>query len=159
MIVAPATIVGAGTASGLVAASLTHDAGRAAFIGIAVVATGALARWLWKAILRQMRAEIQAANQPNQDALEQAIGKRIDDLATRNDMQHAETAERLGSIEHRFAVVEANTQIHAERLDRGAERMSTMFAALDELQDAVKSLRRPVQPTLPPPPTKEDPAA
>lgn len=157
MIVAPTAIVGAGTASGLLAASLTHEAGRAAFIGLAVVAAGAAGRWVWKAILRQMKAEIREAAQPNQDALEQAIGKRIEELSQRNDEQHGETAERLNSIEQRVAVVEANTQIHADRLDRGGTRMDDLIQALSELAGTVHELRKPI-PILPPP-TKEDPAA
>ena len=148
MIVTPAAIAGTGTASGLIAATLTHDIGRAAAIAVGVAFVMALARWLWKAILRQMRAEIQAANQPNMDGLEAAIGRRIDSLRT-------ETADRLDSMEHRFAVVEANTQIHAQRLDSGAERMAEIRETLDGLAADVAALRS----TPPPQPPKEDRAA
>lgn len=123
-----------GLSAGVVAQSLTHDAGRAATIAVtgavAVAVVTAAAKWLWKAILRQMRAEIVAVNKDSIDAL----GGKIDALADRNDEQHAE-------IEGRVAVVEANTEIHADRLDKGADRMAGIVATLETLQQAVAALR------------------
>jgi len=139
-----------GVGAALLAESLTHDTGRAASIAVGVAATVAVARWVWKAILRQMRAEIVSVNQASIDAL----GMKIDALADRNDNQHAENGSRLEHIEGRVAVVEANSTIHAERLDRGSERMDTILSTLDTLQAAVSALRTNPPRSLPldPPP-------
>lgn len=137
-----------GLSAGVVAQSLTHDAGRAATIAvagaIAVAVVTAAAKWLWKAILRQMRAEIVAVNKDSIDAL----GGKIDALADRNDEQHAE-------IEGRVAVVEANTEIHADRLDKGADRMAGIVATLETLQQAVAALRTNPPRSLPLNPPEE----
>lgn len=144
-----------GLSAGVVAQSLTHDAGRAATIAVtgavAAAVVTAAAKWLWKAILRQMRAEIVAVNQASIDAL----GGKIDALADRNDEQHAENGARLQHIEGRVAVVEANTEIHADRLDKGADRMAGIVATLETLQQAVAALRTNPPRSLPLNPPEE----
>ena len=65
----------------------------------------------------------------------------VSGLSDRNDMQHHENAERLQHIEQRVAVVEANTAVHAERLDRGSERMDQIISSLGGLQADVAALR------------------
>lgn len=75
-----------------------------------------------------------------------AVKPMIDALSDRNDQQHAETAEQLTDVRKRVAVVEANTEIHAERLDRGAERMDGIIVQLDQLATDVQALRAPTLP-------------
>jgi len=65
----------------------------------------------------------------------------IKELSDRNDLQHHENAERLQHIEQRVAVVEANTEIHAARLDSGASRMKDILESLGGLQADVAALR------------------
>lgn len=134
------------------------DVWRALAVALALGCAGASMRWVWKAILRQMRAEIREAAQPNSDSLEEAITKKIDELSDRNDHQHTENAERLQHIEERVAVVEANTKIHADRLDSGAGRMAAIFKSLEQLQTDVSALRSdPPTPPQPSQPSEETP--
>ena len=144
MVVGPVVAVGSGAAAGLVANTFTHDAGRAA--AIAVIGTGAVtvamfcARWMWRAALAQMKAEIREAT--GTADLEASLGKKLDDMRDLNDAQHADTAERLDSMERRLAVVETNTEVHAERLDNGSTRMDQIITTLDRLQSAVAKIRK-----------------
>ena len=126
----PAWVDGAARDLGVVAGIIT-------FLGVIASKTpiGKVLAWTYKRLFGQpvtewLRSTIHGVVDPG-----------IKELSDRNDLQHTENAERLQHIEQRVAVVEANTEIHAERLDRGAERMGAIFASLDELQGAVSALR------------------
>lgn len=86
-----------------------------------------------------------------------AVRPEIQALSARNDDQHAANLERLEAIESRVAVVEANTTIHADRLDRGGERMDEIVGSLKQLQTDVAALHTPTVPlpTLPPTTSEE----
>ncbi len=72
------------------------------------------------------------------------------DAFARNEAATTETAERLSAIEHRVAVVEANTEIHARRLDDGSERIKSVIESLDSLAAYVAEIRKPLPPPQPP---------
>ncbi len=144
MVIGPVVAVGSGAAAGLVANTFTHDAGRAA--AIAVIGTGAVtvamfcARWLWRAALLQMKAEVREAT--GTADLEQSLGRKLDEMRDQNDAQHADIDDRLDSLERRFAVVETNTEVHAERLNNGSVRMDQIISTLDGLKSTVAQIRK-----------------
>jgi hypothetical protein len=108
---------------------------------------GRVLAWMYKRLF----------GQPVTEWLKRTIHGVIDPvvsaLSDRNDLQHHENGERLQHIERRVATVEANTAVHADRLDRGSERMDVIIASLGGLQADVAALRtnpprsQPLEPT------------
>lgn len=141
-----------GVGAGVFAESLSHDTGRAATIAVGVAAAVAVARWTWKAILRQMRAEITAVNQVSLDKVAEGnsaavsqlsidIGHKIDELARRNDVQHSENGRRLSLLETRVHGVEQGQDVSAAQVAAGASAVQALIGHLATLQSDVASLR------------------
>lgn len=141
-----AGVTGVAAGAGIVALveqRLSSDIARAVIIAVAVLAFTALAKWLWKAILRQMHATISEVNQGAIDELGASIGKKIDDLSERNDQQHRDTAEQLGALEHQVRDVVRVQDQQAKRLDDGSTAMKSLLGQLDVLAADVAALRHP----------------
>jgi hypothetical protein len=79
--------------------------------------------------------------------MERNGGSTQADAIARIEATTTQTAERLSAIEQRVAVVEANTEIHATRLDSGAERINSVIESLDSLAAYVAEIRK--QPPTP----------
>lgn len=141
-----AGVTGVAAGAGIVALveqRLSSDVFRAVVIAIAVLVFSALAKWLWKAILRQMHATIKDVNQGAIDELGAAIGKKIDDLSTRNDEQHRDTAGQLGALEQQVRDVVRVQDEQAQRLNDGSTTMKSLLGQLDVLAADVAALRQP----------------
>lgn len=119
------------------AAALVNDSGRTAVLGLVGLVVIACAKWLWGAIVRQIKAAIVEVDNDRYTSLTESINA----LSQGNETQHAENGQRLDGIEHRVAVVEHNTEIHATRLDDGSKRMAQIIAALTDLSTDVGRLR------------------
>jgi malic enzyme len=109
---------------------------RVVFCGGGAVAI-ACAKWLWGAIVRQIKAAIVEVDNDRYTTLTQSITA----LSQSNEAQHAENGQRLDRIEHRVAVVERNIAIHATRLDDGSKRMAEIISKLGDLSSDVGRLR------------------
>lgn len=113
-------------------------------LALGVIATktplGKVLTWVYRRLFGQPVTEWL------QRTIHGVIDPVISALSDRNDVQHAENGERLNHIEQRVAVVEANTQIHAERLDRGSDRMDQIISDLGGLKNDVAALRTPRPP-------------
>ena len=82
--------------------------------------------------------------------MERNGGSTQADAVARIEATTTETAQRMTAIEQRVAVVEANTEIHARRLDDSSERIKAVIESLDVLTSDVAALRSP--PPTPQPP-------
>lgn len=143
------TVAGIAAGTGLVVVAeqrLSTDAGRAVVIAVAVAAGVALVKWVWKAILRQLRTEVQHANQPSIDEMRAELGRKIDDLSARNDEQHKENGDRLGALEEQMSDVVQVQKDQNDRLNRGSESMRSLLEQIDALAVEVSSLRAPARP-------------
>jgi uncharacterized membrane protein YccC len=148
-VVTIAGVTGVAAGAGIVALveqRLSSDIARAVIIAFAVLTFTALAKWLWKAILRQMHATISDVNQGAIDELGASIGKKIDDLSTRNDQQHRDTAEQLGALEEQVRDVVRVQDEQAKRLDDGSTAMKSLLGQLNVLATDVAALRSPQSP-------------
>lgn len=145
MVLTVAAATGVAAGAGVVALAeqrMSSDIARAVIIAVAVLACTALAKWLWKAILRQMHATITDVNQGAIDELGAAIGKKIDDLSERNDQQHRDTAEQLGALEYQVRDVVRVQDEQAKRLDDGSTAMKSLLGQIDALAKHVGALRQ-----------------
>lgn len=119
------------------AGALVNDSGRTAVLGLVGLVVIACAKWLWGAIVRQIKAAIIDTDSDRYTKLAESIAA----LSQSNETQHAENGRRLDGIEQRQAVVEANTAIHATRLDDGSKRMAEIISKLGDLSSDVGRLR------------------
>lgn len=127
----PVVVLTTEIAGGLIfAGALVNDSGRTAVLGLVGLVVIACAKWLWGAIVRQIKAAIVEVDNDRYTTLTQSITA----LSQSNEAQHA-------GIEHRVAVVEANTAIHATRLDDGSKRMAEIIDKLGVLSTDVGQLR------------------
>lgn len=132
-----AALAGEIGAATVLAAALISDAGRAGVVALAGVATIACAKWLWGAIVRQIKAAIVEVEREEYTKLANAITS----LATSSEQQHAENGARLDGIEQRTAVVEANTAVQGEQIANAARRTDEIFSTLAQLGSHVAELR------------------
>jgi hypothetical protein len=149
-VVTIAGVTGVAAGAGIVALveqRLSSDIARAVIIALAVLTFTALAKWLWKAILRQMHATISDVNQGAIDELGASIGKKIDDLSTRNDQQHRDTADQLGALEEQVRDVVRVQDEQANRLNDGSTAMKSLLGQLNVLAADVAALRSPHSPS------------
>lgn len=131
----------------VLAAGAINDAGRAAVIGLAGVATIAVGKWVWGAIVRALKAAVVEASGEKLDEVKGSI----DALAARNDLQHAENGLRLNGIEQRQAVVEAGMAVQANQIAKAADRTIEIIASLADLSAHVADLRDAEYPRAIPP--------
>jgi len=136
-----AAVAGGATAVVIAEQELSSAVLRNVVIALAVAAVLYGGKWVWKAILRQMREEITSVNQDAVDALGVTLGRKIDDLSTRNDEQHKENGERLGSLEAEVRNVVREQDEQKRRLDDGSTAMKSLLGQLDLLAGDVAALR------------------
>lgn len=134
----PVVVLTTEIAGGLIfAGALVNDSERTAVLGLVGLVVIACAKWLWGAIVRQIKAAIVEVDNDRYTTLTQSITA----LSQSNEAQHAEIGQRLDRIEHRVAVVERNIAIHATRLDDGSKRMAEIIDKLGVLSTDVGQLR------------------
>lgn len=134
----PVVVLTTEIAGGLIfAGALVNDSGRTAVLGLVGLVVIACAKWLWGAIVRQIKAAIVEVDNDRYTTLTQSITA----LSQSNEAQHAEIGQRLDRIEHRVAVVERNIAIHATRLDDGSKRMAEIIDKLGVPSTDVGRLR------------------
>lgn len=134
----PVVVLTTEIAGGLIfAGALVNDSGRTAVLGLVGLVVIACAKWLWGAIVRQIKAAIVEVDNDRYTTLTQSITA----LSQSSEAQHAENGQRLDRIEHRVAVVERNIAIHATRLDDGSKRMAEIIDKLGVLSTDVGQLR------------------
>lgn len=120
-------IVSVGTAGAVFAVeTLASETGRAVVIGLAVLAAGATGRWIWRAIVRQLGAEVTSRVQAELVTFEHGQNERIKALTEQSERRHAEHGSRLAALEqtrvdptvlqHIFAELEqVSRQLHELR--------------------------------------------
>lgn len=127
----PVVVLTTEIAGGLIfAGALVNDSERTAVLGLVGLVVIACAKWLWGAIVRQIKAAIVEVDNDRYTTLTQSITA----LSQSNETQH-------DGIEHRVAVVERNIAIHATRLDDGSKRMAEIIDKLGVLSTDVGQLR------------------
>lgn len=140
-----AALTGEIVAGVVLAGALISDAGRAGVIALAGVMTIACAKWLWGAIVRQIKAAIVEVEREEYTKLAEAITS----LAASNEQQHAENGARLDGIEKRTALVEANTAVQGAQIANAAQRTDEIISTLAQLGAHVAELRNTQLATTP----------